>query len=348
VPVTDETLRLAAGLRLVIGTTVDQATDALVRAWAAAWNLLLPEWADALREATEQVHDGETTWAKWARTERARQALQITAEALDRLSKAAGVTISGNVETVVGVTAEGHDGLIASQLPSRAVVAVDWVRVDPKALDAIVKRTTKQITARTKPISADATRAIKEGLVKGVAEGLHPRNAARIMLDRTKGEFAGGLTRAMTVARTELLDAHRAAGMASDKASKKVVTGWVWTCALSPRTCPSCLAMNGTEHPISEPGPLDHVNGRCSRTPKAKSWADLGIDIPEPPSIQPDARAWFDSQDQATQALIMGKARLDLLKSGQIGWDDLPVKRDNPDWRPAYQVRSVADLKAKT
>lgn len=345
--VTGETLRIAAGLKLTLDTAATQAEQELVRAWAAAWNVLLPDWTDALREASESVYDGQTTWRAWARAERARRALRATLEQMQVLAAQTGVTITGRLPDILAVTATAHEGIVASQLPSRAVLAVDWARVDERALDAIVRRTTRQVTARTRPISRDATRAIRETLVRGVAAGMNPRNAAREMLARTRGQFAGGLTRALVISRTELLDAHRAAAHEADKAAADVLDGWVWQATLSSRTCPSCLAMHGTVHPLSEPGPIDHPQGRCTRLPAVKSWADLGLDVPEPEPVVQDARAWFAAQDEATQVQIMGRDRLALLRSGRVGWDDLPQRRVNPDWRDSIQVRPLKDLQAK-
>jgi hypothetical protein len=110
------------------------------------------------------------------------------------------------------------------------------------------------------------------------------------------------------------------------------------------RTCPSCWAKHGTVHPLSEPGPIDHQQGRCSRTPKTKSWADLGFDIDEPDDLIPDARAIFDALPETERVAIMGRRRLDLLDSGEIAWEDLPQLRTTSDWRDSYGVRPVKDL----
>jgi hypothetical protein len=41
---------------------------------------------------------------------------------------------------------------------------------------------------------------------------------------------------------------------------------------------------------------------------------------------------------------IMGRRRLDLLRSGDIEWEDLPELRTTPEWRDSYGVRPVKDL----
>jgi len=102
--------------------------------------------------------------------------------------------------------------------------------------------------------------------------------------------------------------------------------------------------MHGTEFPLDTPGPDDHPNGRCSRTPITRSWRDLGINIPEPPSVIPDAQAAFANLSQADQLRIMGPTRLDLLNRGDIKWSDLSTRRENPGWRASHNITPVRDL----
>lgn len=108
--------------------------------------------------------------------------------------------------------------------------------------------------------------------------------------------------------------------------------------------CPSCWAMHGTEHPLSEAGPLDHVQGRCARAPKAKSWKALGFDMDEPDDNIPDARALFAALPRDDQIRILGARRLAMMDAGDIDWVDIPARRDNDAWRPSYSPRPVRDL----
>lgn len=108
--------------------------------------------------------------------------------------------------------------------------------------------------------------------------------------------------------------------------------------------CPSCWAMHGTIHPLDEPGPQDHQAGRCSRTPVARPWRDLGINIDEPPSLVPDAQAAFWALSRADQLAVMGPTRLAALQRGDIDWADLSTLRRNTGWRDSYTTTRVADL----
>ena len=347
-----ETLRLLDGMRIDMLAPVDAATQDLVRAWGVAWNELAADWDTALTDLAASSKGGAwPTRAQIRKAKRVQAALAATREALMDLSRDLPVRVTQALPTMTEQAADWSRRLTASQYPAQAgptaQVAASFERVDPRALDAIVRRTTEQVTALSRPLSAQAEAAMRSTLIRGIALGDNPRDAARTMLSRVEGGFNGGRTRALVIARTEMISAHREAAWAQDQAATDVLAGWTWTCALDRRACPACLAMHGTVHPVADPGPLGHQQCRCSRTPKAKSWRDLGFDIDEPADIFPDARSWFEDLPEGSQLDIMGKARLDLLKSGSVTWDDLATRRTSAGWRDSFAPTSVKDLAAK-
>ena len=350
-PAGPETIRLTNELRATLADTVDADTRRLVAAWARAWDEVAAEWEAALLDlATVDPDEGWPRRRVIARAERAQQAMAATIDQMQRLASAAEVNVISAAGDVVDIERLYQPRIIASQLPATAGptarLAVTFDRVDPDALAAIVQRTTEQITAATRPLSVEASDAVRRAVIRGVATGESPRTTARAMLRRVESAFNGGLTRALVIARTETLDASRAAAAVQQQANSDVLTGWMWTADFSSRTCPSCLAQHGSIHRLSDPGPLDHQQGRCSRTPITKTWRELGFAIDEPPSAVPDARVWFAGQDQATQLQIMGPSRLEALQSGAVGWDDLSTKRTTDGWRDSYGVTAVRDLPA--
>jgi len=155
------------------------------------------------------------------------------------------------------------------------------------------------------------------------------------------------MARAMVISRTEMLDAHRNAAHLWELDNADVMAGWEWISALDKRTCPSCWSKHGTIHDIKEPGPHDHQQGRCTRLPKAKTWADLGFKgIDEPADLLPDAQSTFEQLSAEDQLTVMGKRRLELVQSGKVSWADLSRKRTTSGWRDSYAPASVSDLEA--
>ncbi|WP_193613152.1 phage minor head protein [Nocardioides lijunqiniae] len=344
--VTRLTLRLAQQLRVVIDGILDRTVRELVEAWARAWQVIDAEWVAAMDELVEMSTDGQwPTAAQVFRATAAQAALaSATREILD-LSEFTGVTVVAAAREVTEEVAVWQSRLIASQLPRTAAVGAMLRPMPDQVLAAIVERTTEQIESRRQPLSVDAAEAMKQALVRGIVVGENPRVTARRMVDRAEHRFNGGLTRAMSIARTEVMDAHRSATAAYQLEQTDVLRGWAWHAKLDTRTCPSCWAKHGTEHELTETGPDDHPQGRCARTPLTKSWAELGIDLDEPDSLLPDARASFDALPRGDKLRVLGPVRLKALEDGAIGWEDLSVLRTSDGWRDSWVPVPVQDAR---
>lgn len=346
-----DTLRLLDGMRISMLQPIDHAAASLVRAWGIAWNELAGEWDAALQDLVAASKDGHwPSRRQIARAARAKRAMELTRAALHDLTRDLPVVVTQALPAMTRDAVEWSNRLTASQYPlhagSPAQIIATFSRVDDAALDAIVRRTTGQVTALSRPLSGQAEQAMRSSLIRGIAVGENPRRAAQVMFDRVHGAFNGGRNRALVIARTEMLDAHRAAGAAQDQANADVLAGWQWVAQLDRRTCPSCWAQHGSMHSLDELGPNDHQQGRCARVPVSKSWRQLGFDIDEPPSILPDAQTVFRQMPRTDQMAVMGTKRLELLDSGKASWGDLSVKRSTAGWRDSYAPRPVSDLAA--
>lgn len=349
-PITHETLRLVDRMRRAVGSILDRVTRSLVEAWVRAWDQMAVEVTLGIGEV---LAAGDGQWPPRRtieRTARMMSALDTIAAALTRLEQLTrSQTVAGAAEAA-HIAVDGQDELIASQLPygSTLPAAARYRQQQPDTIDAIARRTAEQINAAHWPLADEATAAMKRELVRGVVVGDNPRTAADRMLRNLEGEFNGGLTRALNLARTEIMTAHRSAAEVAQADRADVLEGWIWHAELNKdrgRTCCSCWAKHGTPHPLSEPGPLDHQSGRCSRLPKAKSWAALGFTgLDEPEDQIPTGQQVFAGLPADEQVAIMGRRRLELLQTGQVDWADLSQLRTTPGWRDSYGVRPVKDL----
>lgn len=342
----EKALALITQRRQVLNTQLAELELDLVRAWVDAWDQLAYDFEAAMSDLLLQAQNGRVTGIAVGRNVRLQQALERAAATLDGLADTAEGVASAASRQLVLSAAQTQLDTIRAQLPADHVsyLAPSWTRVDPAALDVIVARTGQTIHQRLIPLSDEAVAAMKKSLLQGIVVGENPRRVAAAMVRKAEKGFNGGLTRAMVIARTELLDANRAANKAAEQLSKDVVKGWMWVATLDSKTCPSCISQHGSEHPTDEDGPLDHHQGRCDRAPITKSWKELGFDIEEPPSLVPDAQEWFDSLTPGTQRDIMGPARLKLLQDGDITLADLSTKRSTPGWRDSMHVTPVRDL----
>lgn len=341
--VTARTLRLQRKLEADLAKITDTHTRALVSAWADAWDEVAPDLTATLVEML--TSGNRITRAQLLRSTRLRKVLTLIAANLKQLAADTGILIVGDLQQVIDEAGGAQASIVDSQLPPRSdlLTGLDsWSRVDERQVAAIVKRSTEQITSLQRPLSADAYQAVRRELLRGVAAGTNPRETARRIVARTEGRFNGGLSRALTIARTETLDAYRAAAQLGQAAHTDVLAGWIWLADLNGRVCPACLSQHGTRHRVDDPGPLGHQNCRCSRMPVTKTWAQLGFhDIEEPPPIIPSAQTWFDGLPESDQRSILGPARHDAYKAGTYPMTGWATRHTTDGWRDSYRVSAL-------
>lgn len=347
--VTDEVLRIMQATRQGINELTDQQVVALVTAWVDSWDGFSAELQDALDQLAAGAEDGRVPAQAIQRADRLQAAVakaQAEAERLQTLA-AESTTALADQAARMGTDAAAH--AITAQLPPGAA-ASRWVPLNEEALTAVVARTTQQIHASSIPLSAEMVAAMRRELRNGITVGDNPRPVARRIMSRLEGHFNGGLTRATRIARTELLDAFRAADLQAAQANRSLLTGWVWLCTLDGRSCPACIAMHGTEHPVDEFGPNGHQQCRCARIDKTKTWTELGFTGIEDDDqdLTAERDEWFDGLTEDTQRRILGPGRYDLFTSGQVGWDDLATVKHTPAWRDSIVTTPVKDLRTKT
>jgi hypothetical protein len=336
VAINRQTLRIEAELNAYLATVADAHTRALVEAWVIAWDQVAGELDAAAADLVSAAQGGRVTRTMILRSQRAQAALDAVARSLDSLAAQTGRTITADLQAVIDAAARAEHDMIASQLTGarRADLAINLVRADAGQVAEMVRRATQRITSTTRPLGAEATAAIRQELLRGTAVGANPRTAARRMVAGIEDRFNGGLSRAMTIARTEIVDAARTASQRVDQANADVLTGWTWVAHLGPRTCRSCIANHGTLHDIDEPGPIDHQSGRCARVPRVKTWAELGFTgMPDPPDVTPDADAWFAAQPTSVQQGILGDRGYDAWRRGDYPRSAWTTRRETDGWR---------------
>lgn len=193
-------------------------------------------------------------------------------------------------------------------------------------------------------IAPDGTDAVRDALLSGVAAGRPVRDIAREV--RQVAETPA--LRAMTIVRTEALRVYRDAALDSFKSAHvdgfQIVKEWIWHATRSERTCPVCLAMHGTRHPLSEKL-SSHPNCRCVQCPATVSWEELGFTgLPDTrPNVETGAEL-FARLPEADRLAILGRARLDAYDAGRIGLQDLIRPTLHGVWGPGLRQASLSEL----
>jgi SPP1 gp7 family putative phage head morphogenesis protein len=339
--VTAAAVELSLRQRAELDAIFDARQAAVVSAWDAAWGSVADEviaYADAWAEAVGEF--ARFSSIPYARRVNLEQSIDHIAS---RLANTNTATAQQTLKALELVTPRAEADTAALALAQSG--AVPWLPTDPAAVDAIVQRSTQQITVRSYVLSREGTAAMKSALRVGVAAGDNPRRIARQMVKTTEGVFNGGLARAEVIARTEVMDAYRAAAHETMRANADVLAGWTWLCELSDRTCPSCLAMDGTLHSLDEPGPNDHHQGRCTSIPALKTRKDLGLPGPEPKDAKRDAVGWLKQQPESVQRNVLGPKGYPAWKAGKFPPSKWAQRVESPEWRPAYHTAKPPEPK---
>ena len=327
-----------------LGRHLSDYERALIEAWAAAWAITGVEVEAALQDMIIAAQGGRVTRTMMLRNQRLMAALEALEPALERALSRTTVTITVALRDSIQAAATAEAAMLAAQLPAEIGVGstlptgTRLIGASPEQIAAIVDRVTQRIHAQTWPLASEARVAIKRELLRGITVGANPRVAARRALTGIADLWDGGLSRATTIAITEMNDAHRNAAQLVDRANADIMAGWRWEAHLGPRTCRSCLARHGQMFSIDEPGPHDHPRGRCARIPVTKSWAELGFkNVSEPrPAAGRSAEAYFNRLSESNQRAILGSRGYEAWKRGDYPMSSWSRLAHNDDWRDAY------------
>lgn len=221
--------------------------------------------------------------------------------------------------------------------PEGTPVKVEWNRPNPLAADKAVAHTNlvRGLAADTRArVQAELDGVLKEA----VRDGHHPYETTRALRKAFAGEVEVAEYRLRNIARTEQLDAYRAGSREAELANSDVLKGWRWMASLSPTSCPSCIAMHGSLHPIDESGPDDHPQGRCYRVPVTKDWGELGFTgVDDNPLPSTTGEAWFNEQSAAVQRQLLGGRGYEAWRAGAYRTKDWVTERPAPDgWRRSF------------
>ena len=180
-------------------------------------------------------------------------------------------------------------------------------------------------------LAGETAARMRDNIIEGVMLGKNPRAiAAQIVKD-----LGLSLTSAMRTTQTVQMYAYREASRANYYANRDIVEGWYWMSSLDPRrSCIACISMHGTFHTLEETLD-DHYNGLCYMIPGVKG---------TPNQIEVNGKEWFDALAPNKQAEIMGRGVHKLYTSGQVGWDQLAVHREEEVYGSMIGSTPLRDL----
>ena len=325
-----------------LGLSQQAAEDQMLAAWRDAYGKIRTEYQAVLDKIADAVEAGDDVSPAWLYQQTRLEAADATArEQMALYARQAENGVERAQEAAVR-QGQAHAAALTQEAVTSAGLSGSFVDLNPDNLRHLTGHLAdgSPLAGLFSGLGDEVATQARNALVQGVTLGWNPNKMATMIgqsLDMPRH-------RAITVMRTESQRVYREVARETYQANDDVLVGWVWTASLSARTCPACLAMHGTVHPVTET--LDgHPRCRCAMVPQTPSWADLGIEGVEdvrPPSR--DAEAWLKAQPPRTQRAILG-AKYAPWARGEISMGDMVARTHSPDWGSMRRERSLVEIR---
>lgn len=306
----------------------------MVRRYGGAWRRIDTALGRLQRKITDAQKAGTPVDPVWLfQQDRYRRLLEQVEEEAARFGHFAESEVRRLMGTAAAAGADYAEESAAA--PSRPQIETSWSRAITDMVGAMAEGSPLHDLFAL--FGVEAREAAAAALVEGIVLGEHPRKVAR----RLRQSLAGQLSRAQTVARTEMMRAWRESTRRSYQANSNIVQAWVWHSAADGRSCPACWAMHGTEFPLVER--LDgHPNCRCAMVPKTRTFADLGLrNVTETGIVVPAGETLFDRLPDDQKRRILGSAAYEAYQDGALRLGDLVERRHDPRWGSMRTTKSL-------
>ena len=349
-----------------------RAAAQMVRVYADSWKRIRKKLERLQTEYERAQSQGQDVGLGWLYQQQRLSSMQaLVAKELAHFAKYAEGSVSAQQARVIaeslqfsrdmtilslGAEYDGQGRFAVKTLHKGAIEALIGATQQGSALDRLFRQ-----------IREDGAKAAEDALVQGIVLGYNPRKIAPLIRDALGVQ----LNRALTISRTEVMRAQRVATAENYKQNADVVKGWRWQAALTGNTCPVCISLHGSEHPLSETM-SSHPNCRCTSTAIVKSWEELGAeygvdfsgvekagpsfaDVAKKYGITPEQQrtyanrklsgeAYFRSLSAEEQRAILGPSKWLAWKDGKFGFDALSRKTYSAVWGEGVRQASLVEL----
>jgi SPP1 gp7 family putative phage head morphogenesis protein len=349
-----------------------RAAAQMVRVYAESWKRIRKKLERLQTEYERAQSQGQDVGLGWLYQQQRLSSMQaLVAKELAHFAKYAEGSVSAQQARVIaeslqfsrdmtilslGAEYDGQGRFAVKTLHKGAIEALIGATQQGSALDRLFRQ-----------IREDGAKAAEDALVQGIVLGYNPRKIAPLIRDALGVQ----LNRALTISRTEVMRAQRVATAENYKQNADVVKGWRWQAALTGNTCPVCISLHGSEHPLSETM-SSHPNCRCTSTAITKSWEELGAeygvdfsgvekagpsfaDVAKKYGITPEQQrtyanrklsgeAYFRSLSAEEQRAILGPSKWLAWKDGKFGFDALSRKTYSALWGEGVRQASLVEL----
>lgn len=320
----------------------NDGTKRIIESYVKLYRELTNDWLEILREAPADGTEEAFHYLQF-RASRIEQLRLQTAHQIERFSRQAEQLVKVAQSAAV-VAAQAHAAEVTTALfrilePS---LHVSFALLPARALEDLVGKFSNgaPLARLFDDFGPRAAQGTYDALFRAVATGTHPIVAAGAI----RRELGIPLTRALTIARTEMLGSYRTSTLRAYEQNSDLVAAWRWNAHLDARTCMSCVALHGSIHPITETM-HEHVNGRCVPSPALVPLAELGDvqgRIRSRLGIDRTGQQYWDELSDEEKLRRLGPGKFALMQDGKIDLEDMVYADSNQLWGTQYREASIA------
>lgn len=319
----------------------------IVRVYAGVWKRIKQELIRLEQEYRALKEIGQEPGPGWInRYNRAKAFGDFVLIELKHFAQYAEECVREEQRDVIQIAEEQAEYLSRVSLghPPSGIV-IDWHRIDTAVVEVMLGMTQSDSPLHRLFVSVavEGAKRAEQALVEGVLEGKNPRQITGAI----RKALGISLHRALTIARTETLRAHREATRESYRRNSHIISGWIWHSACDKRTCAACWAMHGTIHRLDERLD-DHPNGRCTMIPLTKTWEEIGSEIGIDLSDVPDSRPTIETGEMMFERLtpneqreILGPTRYQAWLDGKLDLADIVGRKRSKQWGTHIYIKPI-------
>jgi SPP1 gp7 family putative phage head morphogenesis protein len=313
----------------------------------AAFRELLAAYEDVRRELGRQVlilqqkiktaqAAGEVINQSWFLRERRLQQLidQVKIQIERFGGKAAAITSREQRQAITIAIEQARDGIALAVGGQQSAVSVGSL-LNPRTVEnavGMMGNGSPIVTYYRTKLAPAVVEAIRAEVIKAAATGTDFRTIGKRL------EAAGDITRqrALATARTEVNRVRRENTRQFFAENKDLISGWEWVSAKSSRTCPACLALDGTIYDTDQMFP-QHVNCRCTMIAVID-----GVTRPKR-TLGSD---WFDAQSDEVKEEILGRDAFAAFDRGEVNLKDFVGWKNSKEFGRSIYTRPLSAVLA--
>lgn len=322
------------------------AQDQMLAAWSESYRGVREELDRFYRKVAHARANDIPASPAWAYQERRlKDLLDTVATQVGKFSGGASEPIRQAQASAIKAAQRHSQAMVSTAAQEALGIVGELATADPSALIQQAVGFMGDGTVLNRHLAKTLAPEVVDGVRSTVIRGLATGKGQDWFVREVTKNYALAQSRAVTIMRTETLRVYRETSRATYEANADVLEGWTWQAHLDARTCVACAIMDGTLHPVTDT--LDgHPRCRCAMVPRTKSWEDLGVpglEDTRPPV--PSGKAWVEGQSPAVQKAMMGPAKYEAWKAGDITLDDMVAQHQSDDWGTMRSERSLKSIR---